>query len=688
MKSGYFSYIKNLFLCAALMFFVAGCGTNNTTADSNTGAIVAKLAWNSNSNTPSQGKIVAKAADGVATVRVIVTGSGMTDMQRDFVAADGGGVIDGIQSGSGRTLKAQGLDSNSLVTYQGEISNITIQAGQVTDIGTITMLPVATGKIGGTIAVGKPLANTLVTLTDATGKTVSTTTDLNGQYSINNPGLVAPILIAATPPGGGDYSKIISVVSSLQSSTSATNDVVNVTPATTMIAASALGKSPDLINITDAKTIGTTALNSSSDKLKNLLTGISNLLGLSTTFDFSSTVFDANGTGIDKIFDLLKFSTNANDITVQSREGFRSTASSTDPAGVQVSPFDWLSTKGESITKLAVSNYHKCVLVQSGKVYCWGQNMSGSLGNGTNTDSLNVPVVVGTFTDAVDVVAADSGWSCVLLADGKVYCWGSGAHGEMGQWPSTANSNVPVLMGFSSLAKSISISDGPSCVVLDTGGLECWGENGGIWSVPQTTLGSNAVQVSSGATHACVKLFDGTVRCLGWNNGSGELGNTVTTTLPSSRKIATVPLTKSVANVSAGGYYSCALFVDGTVQCWGQNGFGQLGNGLFSNSTTPVNVAFNASVVALQASWTHTCAILTGGVTQCWGKNDYGQLGATTTQTVTTDGNGFLLPFPVAISNTPLTATSYQGAATRVISTYFSSCVLNDAGHFQCWGTP
>lgn len=544
------------------------------------------------------------------------------------------------------------------------------------------------GKIGGTIAVGAPLANTPVTLTDATGKTVSTTTDSNGLYTVSNPGLVAPILVAATPPNGGDYSKIISVVPSLQSTTSATNDVVNVTPATTMIAASALGKSPDLISITDAKTIGTTALTSSSDKLKNLLTDISNLLGLSTTFDFSSTVFDANGTGIDKIFDLLKFSTNANDITVQSREGFHSTASSTDPAGFQVSPYDWLSAKGETVIKLAVSNYHKCALVQSGKVYCWGQNMSGSLGNGTNTDSLNVPVVVGTFTNAVDVVAADSGWSCAQLADGKVYCWGSGMHGEMGQWPSTANSNVPVLMGFSSLAKSISISDGPSCAVLDTGDLECWGENGGIWSVPQATLGSKAVQVSSGATHACVKLLDGTVRCLGWNNGSGELGNTVTTTLPSSRKIATVPLTKTVANVTAGGYFSCALFVDGTVQCWGQDAFGQLGNGQLSNSTTPVNVTFSTGVVALQASWTHTCAILTGGTTQCWGKNDYGQLGATTTQTVTTDGNGFPLPSPVAISNLPITATSYQGAATSVISTYYSSCVLNNAGHFQCWGTP
>ena len=425
---------------------------------------------------------------------------------------------------------------------------------------------------------------------------------------------------------------------SLQSSTSATNDVVNVTPATTVIAASTLGKSPDTTTIDNAKTVNPSAVTNSTEKLKALLKNTSDLIGISTALDFSSTAFDANGTGIDKVFDMLKFSANAAVITVQSREGFQSTASSDDPLGFQISPFDWLSAKGESIAKLAVSNYHKCVLVQSGKVYCWGQNMMGALGDGTNNDSLNVPVVVGIFTNAVDVVAADSGWSCVLLADGKVYCWGSGGHGEMGQWPSTANSNVPVLMGFSSLATSIAISDGPSCVVLNTGDLECWGENGGIWSVLQATLSSNAVQISSGATHACVKLLDGTVRCLGWNNGSGELGNTVTTTLPSSRKIATVPLTKAVANVYAGGYFSCALFVDGTVQCWGNN--------------------------------------------------DYGQLGATTTQTVTTDGNGFPLPFSVAISNLPITSTSYQGAATGVISTYYSSCVLNDAGHFQCWGTP
>ena len=147
MKSGYFAFIKNFFVCAALMLFVAGCGTNNTTADSNTGAIVAKLAWSSDSNTSSSDKIIAKAAAGVATVRIIVIGSGMTDMQRDFVAADGGGVIEGIPSGSGRTLKAQGLDAAGFIIYQGEIKNITVQAGQLTDVGIIVMVSVTSSNV-------------------------------------------------------------------------------------------------------------------------------------------------------------------------------------------------------------------------------------------------------------------------------------------------------------------------------------------------------------------------------------------------------------------------------------------------------------------------------------------------------------------------------------------------------------
>ncbi|MBI2355102.1 MAG: carboxypeptidase regulatory-like domain-containing protein [Deltaproteobacteria bacterium] len=192
MKSEFLSILRNLFLFTALMFLLAGCGTNNTTADSNTGAITAKLAWNTNSKTASQGKIIAKAADGVATVRIIVTGFGMTDTQKDFVAADSRGVIDGIPSGSGRTLKIQGLDSAGLITFQGEANNITVQAGQVTDIGIITMQPVAPvansggGKITGRVtnASGTPMSGVMTYLYTSSGSLLTAQlTDSNGNYT-------------------------------------------------------------------------------------------------------------------------------------------------------------------------------------------------------------------------------------------------------------------------------------------------------------------------------------------------------------------------------------------------------------------------------------------------------------------------------------------------------------------------
>jgi len=143
MKSGYFFILRNFSLFVAIMFLAAGCGTNNPATNSSTGAIAAKLIWDAN-NSKTLGKIIAKAPAGVATVRVIVTGAGMANLQRDFPAADGQGVINEVPSGSGKILKVQGLDSSGQLIYQGEVSNITVQAGQTTAVGVISMQRLST----------------------------------------------------------------------------------------------------------------------------------------------------------------------------------------------------------------------------------------------------------------------------------------------------------------------------------------------------------------------------------------------------------------------------------------------------------------------------------------------------------------------------------------------------------------
>jgi len=148
----YYALLK-LFIALALVLLAAGCGgTAGSVGSGNaeTGAITAKLNWidDTSAITNNWGgdtsRHVLSASAGVVTVRIIVSGAGMSDVQKDFAAAVGQGTVDNIPVGSSRTLTARGLNASGNAIAQGAISNITIVAGQTTDAGTITMQPLTT----------------------------------------------------------------------------------------------------------------------------------------------------------------------------------------------------------------------------------------------------------------------------------------------------------------------------------------------------------------------------------------------------------------------------------------------------------------------------------------------------------------------------------------------------------------
>jgi hypothetical protein len=124
-------------LLSTILFVLAGC-SGTSTSQNGQGAVSAKLVWNNNK---AVAKSVASAPVGVATVRLAISGAGITTIQQDFPAADGKGVLSGVHSGSGLTVAASGLDSSGTVIYQGAVSNVTVQNGATTDVGTIVMTP-------------------------------------------------------------------------------------------------------------------------------------------------------------------------------------------------------------------------------------------------------------------------------------------------------------------------------------------------------------------------------------------------------------------------------------------------------------------------------------------------------------------------------------------------------------------
>jgi alpha-tubulin suppressor-like RCC1 family protein len=181
--------------------------------------------------------------------------------------------------------------------------------------------------------------------------------------------------------------------------------------------------------------------------------------------------------------------------------------------------------------------------------------------------------------------------------------------------------------------------------------------------VPAEATNSLSV-ISEGYNFSCA-LSDGTVQCWG-SNWSGQLGDG--TLVDRNTPVAVLGIS-GVTDLAAGGDHACALMADATVDCWGKNGSGQIGNATFVDSTTPLPVSFLTNVSAIASGYDHSCALINDGTVKCWGNNFSGQLG---------DGTN-------ASSNVPVTVTGL----TNVISLGARgnhTCALIGDQSVKCWG--
>jgi alpha-tubulin suppressor-like RCC1 family protein len=304
-----------------------------------------------------------------------------------------------------------------------------------------------------------------------------------------------------------------------------------------------------------------------------------------------------------------------------------------------------------TFSSISAGSGHTCAVGSDGNGYCWGNNGSSQLGNGSTTDS-NVPVLVsqGARPSGVTFSSISAGdyHACGLGSDGSGYCWGGNEYGQLGNGNTGTDSNVPVL---------VSQGARPSGVTFSS--------------------------ISAGSSHTCAVGSNGEGYCWG-DNGSGQLGNGNTGTgsnVPVLVSQGARPSGVTFSSISAGGSHTCAIGSDGNGYCWGYNYSGQLGNGSTTNSNIPVLVsqgAMGSGVIfsSISAGGNHTCAIGSDGEGYCWGWNNYGQLG---------NGDGGINPdTPVLVS---------QGARpsgvtfSSISSGNYHTCAIGSNGEGYCWGT-
>jgi alpha-tubulin suppressor-like RCC1 family protein len=382
-----------------------------------------------------------------------------------------------------------------------------------------------------------------------------------------------------------------------------------------------------------------------------------------------------------------------------------------------------------------------CAIEAGGRAYCWGSNALGQLGIGTgigpqsctSSPCSTTPVPVSGLTNVTAIMAGAIG-ACAVLSTGGVDCWGlfgPGGDNCAGYRSPDPCTTTPAAVPGINNATAVADVALAACVLVATGNVGCWGDNG--WGelgdgtnfaaeddpdrcadnptpigypcgsatpVPVSGI-SDAVGVSGGQEHACAVLAGGTVECWG-DNQVGELGEGTDTgptqcgPYPCSRVPVPVSGITNAIAVSAGEYHTCALLADGRVECWGENVFGQLGNGTstgpqncaetvtYACSTTPVVVSGITDAVALAAGRTGACALRRGGRIVCWGMNYAGELGNGIGR-----GPEFCHPphdpndWPCATTPVPVTGVT---DATRITAGEHEACAILANGAIECWG--
>lgn len=307
-------------------------------------------------------------------------------------------------------------------------------------------------------------------------------------------------------------------------------------------------------------------------------------------------------------------------------------------------------------TTITAGEGHVCALSLDGRAYCWGQGAEGQLGTGTTSDQFRpTPVLGPDGGPALRFASISAGrWhTCALTVDGQAYCWGAGGNGQLGngEFGASAGKKYPVAVHGSE-------GDPPLRFTL----------------------------ITAGYNHTCALTPAGRAYCWGssrWGQlGAGISGEGVRSAIPVEVKDPVNGPTVQFTAISAGHEYTCAVSTERKGYCWGNGLQGKLGNGLGGTQayrTVPDPVLDPLAgpalrLVTVNTGRYHTCGLTVDGRAYCWG-----------------DGAGGLLGHgDITIHQRPISVTGPDGGPVlQFVSLDVGdnhTCALTTAGRAYCWG--
>ena len=340
---------------------------------------------------------------------------------------------------------------------------------------------------------------------------------------------------------------------------------------------------------------------------------------------------------------------------------------------------------GRTITSFYGSHYgqHMCAILDNGALKCWGRNANGQLGQGDVINRGGLPATIGDNLPAINLgtgrtaakVAVGEAFTCAILDNGTVKCWGYNQYGQLGQGNVVQRGAVvnqmgdfltPTNLGTGRTAVAISAGRSHACAILDTGAVKCWGYNtvgqlgydnttnygsagsqmGDSLATVNLGSGRTATAISLGDYFSCALLDNATVKCWGYGL-SGRLGSGATANIGAASgdmaalAAIALPTGRTVTKLAAGGDHTCVIMDNATITCWGTNNHGQLGiesnaggkanigdaSGEMGTAMIVANMGTGRTATKISAGLQTTCATLDNNTAKCWGYNASGQLG-------------------------------------------------------------
>ncbi len=271
-------------------------------------------------------------------------------------------------------------------------------------------------------------------------------------------------------------------------------------------------------------------------------------------------------------------------------------------------------------------------------------------------------------------MSAGGEYSCGIAGAGSLWCWGRNTWGQIGNGERGSEVTEPQQVGGATTWRRIAAGGASTCGIRgERGLLYCWGLNNRgqlgdetreVRTSPHKVPGSGWKSVDIGWYHACAVKGGGRLICFG-DNAFGELGQGNTKQSLQRRRVP-----GEWRSVAVDGWTTCGIKTNGSLWCWGRNMLGQIGDASYVDRHRPVRIgADGARWKQVDVGWTSACAVRANGASFCWGRNDRGGVG---------DGTKTIRNRPTRVLG------DHEAQSISVFEA--GACLVDTGSRLYCWG--